>query len=125
MNCWTVPAPPAILTFLSPAAAFACCKALSMPSVTKVNVVPPSLTNLSRGWWVTTNTGMRKGGLSPHGPRGSEALAKLLIVFVGLSAAEALHLAEGGQIEHPLLDKHAPIAQGVSCTSVGPRDVSI
>jgi hypothetical protein len=60
-----------------------------------------------------------------HSPRGSEALAKLLIVFVGLSAAEALHLAEGGQLEHPLLDKHAPIAQGVFCTSVGPRDVSI
>jgi hypothetical protein len=59
------------------------------------------------------------------GPRGSEALAKFFIVFVGLSAAEALHLAEGGQIEHPLLDKHTPIAQRVSCPSVRPRDVSI
>jgi hypothetical protein len=48
MNCWTISAPPEILTFLSPAAAFAYCRALSMPSVTKVKVVPPSLTNLSR-----------------------------------------------------------------------------
>jgi hypothetical protein len=58
-------------------------------------------------------------------PRGSESLAKFLIVFVGLSAAETLDLAEGGQIEHPLLDTHAPIAQGVSCAGVGPRDVSV
>src|SRR5215213_11315404 len=60
-----------------------------------------------------------------HSPCGSESLAKFLLVFVGLSDGEPLHLAEGGQIEHPLLDKHAPIAQGVSCTSVGPRDVSV
>jgi hypothetical protein len=40
MTCWTVSAPPATLTFFSPAATFACCRALSMPSVTKVNVVP-------------------------------------------------------------------------------------
>src|SRR5215208_5037626 len=60
-----------------------------------------------------------------HSPRGSESLAKFLVVCVGLSAAEALNLAEGGQIEHPLLDKHTPIAQRVSCPSVRPRDVSV
>ena len=37
-----------------------------MPSVTNVNVVPPCLVTVSLGWWVRTNTGMWKGGSSPH-----------------------------------------------------------
>ena len=28
-----------------------------IPSVTKVNVVPPRIVTGSRGWWVSTNTG--------------------------------------------------------------------
>ena len=40
----------------------------SMPSVTKVKVVPPSLTSGSRSWWVMTKTGMWNGGSSPHQP---------------------------------------------------------
>lgn len=37
-----------------------------MPSVTKVKVVPPSFTRVGRGRRVRTNTGVRKGGLSPQ-----------------------------------------------------------
>ena len=39
-----------------------------MPSVTKVNVVPPCLVTGSRAWWVRMNTGWWKGGSSPHQP---------------------------------------------------------
>ncbi len=35
--------------------------------VTNVKVVP-SFTRGSRGWWVSTNTGTRNGGSSPHQP---------------------------------------------------------
>jgi hypothetical protein len=31
--------------------------AASMPSVTKVKVVPPRMVRASRGWWVSTKTG--------------------------------------------------------------------
>ena len=37
--------------------ALACSSAASMPSVTKWNVVPPSISSGSRWWWVSTNTG--------------------------------------------------------------------
>jgi hypothetical protein len=40
--------------------------ALSMPSVTKVNVVPRSLASGSRSACVTTKTGLWNGGPSPH-----------------------------------------------------------
>ena len=39
-----------------------------MPSVTKWNVVPPSIGSDSRGWWVSTKTAWWYGGLSPHQP---------------------------------------------------------
>ena len=42
--------------------------AASMPSVTKWNVVPPSISSGSRGWCVITKTGVWKGGSSPHHP---------------------------------------------------------
>jgi hypothetical protein len=38
-------------------AAMACAIADWMPSVTKVNVVPPRMARGSRGWCVSTNTG--------------------------------------------------------------------
>jgi hypothetical protein len=31
-------------------------------------VVPPSISKGSRGWWVSTKTGVWNGGLSPHQP---------------------------------------------------------
>jgi len=50
---------------------------VGIPSVTKVKVVPPSISRGSRGWWVSTKTGVWKGGLSPHQPfqGGSSLLA--------------------------------------------------
>lgn len=39
-----------------------------IPSVTKVNVVPPAIGWGSRAWWVRTNTDAWKGGSSPHQP---------------------------------------------------------
>jgi hypothetical protein len=52
---------------LPPAASRACAIAVASPSVTNVNVVPPPRTSGSRGLLVTTNTGARNGGSSPHG----------------------------------------------------------
>src|ERR671919_2847230 len=39
-----------------------------IPSVTKMKVVPPSISRGSRGWCVSTKTGVWNGGLSPHQP---------------------------------------------------------
>ena len=50
----------------SPAAARACSRALSNPSVTNVKVVPPPFSTGSRSWCVSTKTGTWNGGLSPH-----------------------------------------------------------
>jgi hypothetical protein len=55
-------------TSLSPAAARVWASADSMPSVTKVNVVPFRLVTGLRAWWVMTNTGWWKGGRFPHQP---------------------------------------------------------
>ena len=55
----------------SPAASTARAYAASKPSVTKWNVVPPSISMGSRSWWVTTKTGAWYGGFSPHHPRQS------------------------------------------------------
>lgn len=49
-------------TSLSRAAAFARSSAGSMPSVTKVNVVPPSFDSSSRAWCVATKTGVVRAG---------------------------------------------------------------
>ena len=49
-------APPS-RTALPPAAANACSRADSMPSVTKTKVVPPANSIGSCAWWVSTNTG--------------------------------------------------------------------
>ena len=56
--CRTALAPPAIETSLPPAAVRACSSAGSIPSVTKWNVVPPSISSGSRSWCVSTNTGV-------------------------------------------------------------------
>ena len=66
--CWATLAPPASATLRSSAAARACSSADSIPSVTKVNVVPPSMTAGSRGCCVSTKTGTWNGGSSPHHP---------------------------------------------------------
>ncbi len=63
-----VAAPPPSRTSLSPAASNARSSAASMPSVTKWNVVPPSIGIGARGRWVSTNTGWWYGGSSPHQP---------------------------------------------------------
>ena len=60
-------APPPTMTSLPAAAALACSSAASIPSVTKVKVVSESVSG-ARSWWVSTNTGMWKGGSSPHHP---------------------------------------------------------
>src|SRR5438067_1946292 len=65
--CATDAPPPRDISF-SPAAARACSSADSIPSVTKWNVVPPSISSVSRRWLVRTKTGWWKGGLSPHQP---------------------------------------------------------
>ena len=70
-NWLIVAAPPAIEMSPSPAASRACAKADSMPSVTKWNVVPPSISTGSRGWCVSTKTGPWYGGSGPHQPRQS------------------------------------------------------
>lgn len=36
--------------------------------VDEVDVVPPSISIGGRGWWVSTNTGVWKGGSGPHQP---------------------------------------------------------
>jgi hypothetical protein len=64
----TVEAPPAMAMFPSPGTARARSNAASTPSVTKWNVVPPSMTSGSRGWWVSTKTGAWYGGSGPHHP---------------------------------------------------------
>src|SRR6266511_5841382 len=67
-NCWIALAPPPIATSLSPAASFACARALSIPSGTKWNDVPPCFVTVSLAWWVRTKTGTWNGGSSPHQP---------------------------------------------------------
>lgn len=47
-----VAAPPPIRTSFPPAAALARSSAAAMPSVTKWNVVPPSVRSGGRRWWV-------------------------------------------------------------------------
>ena len=71
----TVLAPPAMQTLRSPAASRARSSATSTPSVTKWKVVPPAISTGSRGWWVSTNTGVWYGGSSPHQPRQSPSHA--------------------------------------------------
>src|SRR5918992_6202924 len=54
--CRATSAPPQSMTSLPPAASLACSSADSIPSVTKWNVVPPSISRGSRGWRVRMNT---------------------------------------------------------------------
>ncbi len=61
-------APPLTCTSSGPAASRARTRALSVPSVTKTYDVPPLLTIVSAGRWVTTKTWAWKVGSSPHGP---------------------------------------------------------
>ena len=56
------------------------------PSVTKWNVVPPSISSGSRAWWVSTKTLWWNGGSSPHQPRAVR-------VVLPRAGAAAVHLA--------------------------------
>jgi hypothetical protein len=59
--------PPQTWTSLSPAAARARSTARATPPVSKWKAVPPGFSSGSRSRWVTTKTGVWKGGSSPHG----------------------------------------------------------
>src|SRR6202049_3066562 len=66
--CWIVATPPSKRTSAPLAASNARDNAASIPSVTKLNVVPPCITKDGREWRVSTNTGWWYGGSSPHQP---------------------------------------------------------
>ncbi len=78
--CWMTSAPPAMRMSRSPATARAWRSALSMPSLTKVNVVPPGRTHGSRTCEVSTNTGVWNGASSGHiaSPRSNMRLPMML-----------------------------------------------
>jgi hypothetical protein len=63
----------------------------------------------SPGWWVSTITGVWKGGLSPHQPFGG-------ILGPGAGPA-ALLPAPGLELEHPLVQLHAADASALSSSS--------
>ena len=62
--CWIVWAPPEILMSFRPATSRAWRKALSIPSLTKWNVMPPFRYHGLRDSWVRTNTGVWNGASS-------------------------------------------------------------
>lgn len=66
-NCRRVETPPPIRTSFPCAAAFACASASAGEASRKWKVVSER-ENEGRGWWVSTNTGVRNGGSSPHQP---------------------------------------------------------
>src|SRR3954453_21289828 len=68
--CWAMFAPPPRRTSLPPAASLACSRADSMPSVTKVKVVPPSLVTGLRAWGGTRKHGWVEGDDEPRGVEG-------------------------------------------------------
>src|SRR2546422_251590 len=98
--------------------------ALSMPSVTKVKLVPPSLNKVSLARCVTTKTGARNGGVvSPrllpdveHSPAHQVGAGRLLHlgdelrVGVVLAAVEAQAFTPGHGVDHPTRD---PVETGV------------
>ena len=55
-------------TSLPPAASRAVRSASAGDASRKWNVVPPSISIDGRVWWVSTKTGVWKGGLGPHAP---------------------------------------------------------
>jgi len=67
-NCRIVVAPPPSRTSLPCAASRARSRTGAGSASTKWNVVSPRV-NEGRVWWVSTNTGVRNGGSSPHQPR--------------------------------------------------------
>ncbi len=67
-NSRTVSTPPPIRTSVPGARSRANASASAGDWSTKWNVVPPSITNGSRGWCVRTTTGVWNGGSSPHHP---------------------------------------------------------
>jgi len=98
-----------------------------MPSVTKWKVAPPCLTHGSLGLPVRTKTGARKGGgvrpadltfvehaLAHHvGADAGGGLLEHLVVGVGMAVLKALALALALDVEHPPMDTHPTVAQGV------------
>src|SRR5215208_7057528 len=127
MNCRTMAAPPDIWMSFSPAAALACSRALSMPSVTNVKVVPPCLSQGSLAWWVRrirpAHLSLVEHPSAHHvGSGPSEPLLGYLVVLVGLAALEALALAPALDVVHPLLDPVTSVAYSVVRTSVRSGD---
>ena len=120
-----------------------------MPSVTNVNVVPPSIASGARAWWVSTNTGWWNGGLAPHqpfhgfvasqGPGWPPNMLRPMIVapdvrerllddgraLVHLAALQALQRAPGRQREHPLVQAHAAHAERILHALVGAGDETV
>ena len=115
----------------------ACSSAASKPSVTKWNVVPPSISIGSCAWWVRTKTGAWYGGSSPHQPRQSP---------VPLAADRAEHVAPhdvGARgrssssrasrrrrpglvgVEVPLVQLHAADAERVVTALIGAGDEAV
>ena len=147
--CCAAFAPPASETSLPPAARRACSSADSMPSVTNVKVVPPSIASGARGWCVSTNTGWWYGGLSPHqpfhgfaasqGPGWPPNMLRPMIVapmlaidssttaraLVDLAALQPCVRAPGCQREHPLVQAHAADPERVLDALVGTGDEAV
>ena len=144
--CWATLAPPAKATSFPAAASRACSSADSMPSVTKMKVVPPSFTTGSRAWCVTMKTGVWKGGSSPHQPsqgcsspraRAAEhvpahhgradVLERLLDDLgrsVDLAALEPCGCA-ALQLYHPLVELLASLAERILLALVRPGDEAV
>jgi len=136
MNCRTMAASPDIWMSFSPAAALACSRALSMPSVTNVKVVPPCLVpGFPRLVGEDEHRGAERGRIRPAhlslvehpsahhvGSGPSEPLLGYLVVLVGLAALEALALAPALDVVHPLLDPVTSVAYSVVRTSVRSGD---
>ena len=135
---------------LSPAASRARASAASEPSVTKWNVVPPSISSGSRAWWVSTNTGWPNGGLvappaarvgvvlprpgaaavhlAAHDPGAERASVTSAITSestFALAALEAVLLAPGHRAERPLVHLLAADAERVLHRGVGAGDEAV
>src|SRR5215210_4532681 len=91
----------------SPAAAVACSKAKSKPSVTKKNVVPPAISIGSRAWWVSTKTGAWYGGSSPHQPRQSSSHSPR----IGPNMFRPMTYAPRGRMSQPTAVASASLAR--------------
>jgi hypothetical protein len=112
---------------LPPAADFAFSRAASSPSVSKLYVVPPFLGSGSRRSWVITNTGIPKGGGSPHWPTPSSkfCLPIKIAPVASWSSSTTSASARGLAVEHPLVESLAVVSERVSDGHVRAGDEAI